>query len=176
MKRPTELTNRRFNRLVAVSLLPREEWGGSKAKWNCQCDCGTTVVVFAQSLTRDGSQSCGCLRREMLSVSKSGNQNSLKHGHTTWHSQSPEYRAWAKMKDRCKNPTNPEWKNYGGRGITVCERWRESFENFLADMGLRPSSELSLDRIDNDGNYEAGNCRWATKSEQTYNRRRRATG
>jgi hypothetical protein len=94
------------------------------------------------------------------------------HGHARKGSQHPLYTTWALMRSRCRNPRDPSWENYGGRGITVCERWN-SFPNFLADMGEKPSLQHTLDRVDNEGNYEPGNCRWATRSEQIRNSRRR---
>jgi hypothetical protein len=97
----------------------------------------------------------------------------LKHGHACRHPRSSEYNCWGSMIARCTNPNDPGWKNYGGRGIRVCERWRNSFENFLADMGLKPSPGLSIERVENDGNYEPGNCRWATRKEQRANQRPR---
>jgi hypothetical protein len=86
----------------------------------------------------------------------------------------PEYYAWAASIRRCHNPRNPYYRNYGGRGIQVCDRWRKSFANFLSDVGVRPSPELTLDRVNNDGNYEPGNVRWATRSEQNSNQRRQS--
>jgi hypothetical protein len=106
---------------------------------------------------------CGC-------VWCGSNPASTRHGDTSRTARTPEYVAWSNMRGRCLNLDHPKFKDYGGRGITVCEGW-DSYENFLADMGRRPGPDLSLDRIDNDGNYEPGNCRWATKSEQQSNRR-----
>lgn len=100
----------------------------------------------------------------------------LRHGHARdSRSLSSEYRCWVEIKRRCYDPTRPAWKYYGGRGITVCERWRASFGAFLADMGPKPSPDLSIDRIDNDGNYEPGNCRWATHLQQRHNSRPRGS-
>ena len=95
-----------------------------------------------------------------------------RHGHARGGRQTTEYSAWLGMKKRCTKPNNSRYGSYGGRGITVCKRWMDSFQAFLADMGLKPSPDLSIDRIDNDGNYEPGNCRWATKEEQSSNKRR----
>lgn len=104
-------------------------------------------------------------------MSAIGNRNAVKHGHCPRTGRPPEYEAWRSMNARCYNPRRGDYRRYGGRGITVCDRWRHSFENFLADMGPRPSPTHSLDRVNNDGSYEKDNCRWATRIEQQRNTR-----
>lgn len=155
-----DLSGQRFGKWTVVTRdLARCRWGQSL--WKCTCDCGNTRSVVAYSLRHGRSVNCGCMRREQVRA------RATTHGHTA----SPTYTAWANMIQRCKNARNKRFKDYGGRGIKVCDRWH-GFTVFLADMGEKPPG-LTLDRIDNDGNYEPGNCRWATAAEQRANKRAR---
>lgn len=159
-----DLTGRVFFRLT---VLRREGVDKHRVStWVVRCECGIEKVVTRNRLM-DGVKSCGCSRAADISAT------SAKHGHARRGVHSPEFSAWSAMLSRCRNPNNPRWEHYGGRGIRVCDRWAESFEAFLADVGPRPSDDLSLDRKDNDGHYEPGNVRWADIVTQNLNRRPR---
>lgn len=158
-KRTTDLVGQRFGRLLVLSRSETTDRG--RAYWHCICDCGATRDISADNLKRGMSTSCGCKRGDSLSI----------HGGTRKGQRRPEYSVWAGMIERCTNPRRDHWYLYGGRGITVCRRW-ESFANFLADMGPRPSTQHSIERRDTDGNYEPSNCCWATASEQQNNTKR----
>lgn len=134
----------------------------------CRCECGVERVVATHGLRLGTSKSCGCLHREL--VAQRTSVRNTTHGMSRW----PEYSAWKNMRARCSSSTHKDWSYYGGRGIRVCDRW-QSFEVFIADMGRRPSPRHSVERRDNDGNYELSNCYWATIVEQANNRRPRGT-
>lgn len=162
---PHDLTGQVFGRLTAITRGENSKDG--KAKWVCKCSCGKEVTILSASLLRGKSSSCGCLRKESSSVVGAGNSTRLiKHGM----SKSTAHIRWRSMKDRCNNPNNKHYKDYGGRGIKVCKRWLV-FEQFYADMGDCPSG-MSIDRINNDGDYEPSNCRWATPKMQMNNTRK----
>lgn len=154
-----------FGRLIPSFPIGRD--ANSNVMWACLCSCGNVKVVAACSLISRDVQSCGCLYKE-----RSGTDSvSFRHGHAgRTGKRSPTYASWTAMRTRCTNPNSPRWSSYGGRGITVCDRWQE-FKNFLDDMGERPEGK-TLDRIDVNGNYEPKNCRWATQKEQHDNQRK----
>jgi len=160
-----DLTGRRFGRLLVIHRDGTDKW--RQVKWRCLCDCGSEVNIVGSSLRNGDSQSCGCLQKESIA------SRQYKHGHCKQkdgESTSKEYRSCANMKRRCFDVTNNQYHNYGGRGIKVCDRWKDSFENFLEDMGECPCG-MSIDRINNDRDYEPGNCRWADNHTQRVNSR-----
>lgn len=159
MSEVVDVLGQTFGRLTVI-----ERAGVNRRRqitWRCQCACGTVVVAPSLPLRDGRTRSCGCLQRELQSA------RARTHGA----SKTPEYRAWKGMLTRCTNPRRAQWKDYGGRGIRVCERWAESFEAFLSDVGPKPHPKAELDRRDNDGNYEPGNVRWTSKDEQSVNKR-----
>lgn len=149
-----DLVGQNFGRLTAISVSKKAKRGRNRTLWLCKCICGNEKTVTTESLRSGHTQSCGCMKRELLAV------RSTKHGM----SGSREHNAWREMKTRCR-------RKYIGRHIEVCERWSTSFEAFLSDMGICPPG-LQLDREDNTKGYEPGNCRWATSKEQGRNTRR----
>lgn len=160
-----DLTGQAFGRWTVVAYHGREQSQGGGNIWNCQCQCGTTRAVKATSLVSGRSQSCGCRHKEI--VTAAGRTKNKTHGRTG----TKEYRAWNQMLQRCHNPENPTYERYGAKGVTVCERWRESFEAFFADVGLCPSPNHTLDRIDPAGNYGPDNVRWLPAELQSANRK-----
>jgi hypothetical protein len=159
-----DITGQRFGRLVAIKRTKPSE--SNHSRWLCRCDCGRQKIIFSTSLKSNMSRSCGCLSRELARQRKTN----LRHGEGGDNKRTPEYSAWQGMIARCK-PAWPYAMYYFERGITVCTRWHK-FENFLADMGRRPSPKHSLDRTNNYKGYSPKNCRWATRAEQNANRRK----
>lgn len=153
---------KRFGRLLVVSFNSTYSRG---AIWNCICDCGKEVAVSSRHLMDGGTNSCGCLRTEVLKA------KSFVHGYAKAGGKKiTEYYAWHSMKDRCLREKHPCYHRYGGRGITVCDRWVNSFQNFLDDMGFKPYKKATLDRVDNNKGYYKENCRWVDFSVQNNNR------
>lgn len=153
------LVGRRFGRLVVVSEVPE---AGRYSRWNCRCDCGVELVVVGRRLTdpKEGRKSCGCLQKEAAKA--------LRYSHGM--SETRVYKIWCSMKNRCTCDTAKDYHRYGGRGITICDEWMDSFEKFYADMGDPPSEDHSIERRDVNGHYTKDNCIWTLPIEQANNR------
>ncbi len=156
-----------FTRLTVIAATDyRQPAGDTGQWWICKCECGKRVRVRQHCLRKGTTRSCGCLARDIAKARRGPRKEFTRRG-------KPEYTAWQSMIRRChgRNVCERDWKNYGGRGITVCDEWRDSYESFLSHIGPRPAGKYSLDRIDNDKGYLPGNVRWATWKEQADNRR-----
>lgn len=159
MSKSSELTGQKFNRLTVIRRNLTDSSSGT-SRWDCVCECGTEKTVRGNNLKSGQVRSCGCLQKENIS-------SALKtHGA----SRTPEHNIWKTIKQRTLNENNVDYPAYGGRGIKLCDRWKNSFESFIEDMGKRPSPSHSIDRLNGDGDYEPNNCRWSTPEEQANNK------
>ena len=155
MPRLKDITGKKFNKMTVIERAENAKQG--QARWLCRCECGAERIVAGYNLTRGSVKSCGCLKKARMT----------KHGL----SSHPMYSIWKAMKKRCNNKNDKKYLDYGGRGIIVCREWMESFESFYFDMKDSYYLGLTIDRINNDGNYEPKNCKWSTRKEQCNNKR-----
>ena len=160
--KPLDLTGRKVGRLLVLAFHETKRMGDGKSYrfWLCRCDCGTRAVIATSALAHKSTLSCGCLQRE---------RTSLANG-THFQTNTVEFWVWERMRRRCTDHKSADYKNYGERGIKVCERWSD-FQNFLSDMGMRPSPNHSIERKDNSKGYAPDNCEWATRQQQQRNKR-----
>ncbi len=165
------LIGKKFGKLTVLFKVNRiGSTGLKKVYWYCKCDCGNYKTIYTNCLKFGGTQSCGCIHKSEK-FREECSARSTRHGHAKDGKISPTSKSWSEMKQRCLNINNKRYKDWGGRGIIVCKRWLESFENFLTDMGEKPKG-TSLDRINNNKGYYKENCRWATPKQQSNNTRR----
>lgn len=155
-----DISDKVFGRLTVLSVAGKN--GAGLYIWNCRCSCGTLCVIAGSNLRRGNTKSCGCLQSETVTTRLTSHNLS----------RSSEYASWASMKTRCLNTKHKDYPYYGGRGISICDRWVDSFQDFLEDMGKKINKGDSLDRINPNGDYCKENCRWATKEMQRFNQRR----
>lgn len=172
-----DITGQTFGRLKVLKKGPFAKNGGSL--WVCACECGETAVINSSNLRSGSTRSCGCLALEWASCMGSNKEfvakrisKTTRHGHKRVGRASAEYKTWLRMKARCYTPSNKDYKNWGERGIKVCDRWLHSFESFLADMGNKPTPEHQIDRLNSNSDYSIQNCRWVTPQIQGAENRR----
>jgi hypothetical protein len=164
-RKPKNIIGNKYGRLTVLEDTGKRY--NTTVIWKCQCDCGNDIEIRGDAIRSGNTKSCGCILKEKVAER---NISRSTHGHSKRGNISREYNSWANMKTRCYNPKNKDYHIYGGRGIKICERWLNSFDNFFIDMGERPEGK-TLDRIDSDGNYEPSNCKWSTPYEQRMNQR-----